>query len=123
MAKEMKKREEELNRLSSERIKIIEEGGTKMSNLVSGKNPFPNKKCTGKELEKCLVCKSSESENPKFSCRQNNIGYRLGCTTCKERGKTKIYEGETSRAARLRGKEHMGGLKNKNPNNVMYKHK
>ena len=36
---------------------------------------------------------------------------------------TKIYEGETSRSARLRGKEHQAGLKNKNVNNIMYKHK
>ena len=35
----------------------------------------------------------------------------------------RIYEGETGRAARVRGKEHFSGFKNKNTKNVLYKHK
>ena len=34
-----------------------------------------------------------------------------------------MYEGETSRSARLRGKEHLQGLKNKRESNMLYKHK
>ena len=34
-----------------------------------------------------------------------------------------VYEGESSRSARLRGKEHLQGYKNKNESNMLYKHK
>ena len=34
-----------------------------------------------------------------------------------------VYEGESSRSARLRGKEHLQGYKNKNESNKLYKHK
>ena len=122
LVKMLKKREEELNRFSNERIKIVEEGGTKISTLLTN-NPFPVSKCNGKALERCFVCKSLGEDNPKISCRNNNVGYRLGCDTCAGRGKNRIYEGETGRAARVRGKEHWAGFKNKNPKNVLYKHK
>ena len=35
----------------------------------------------------------------------------------------KIYEGETSRSARLRGKEHLKDLEKKREKSVLYKHK
>ena len=35
----------------------------------------------------------------------------------------RVYEGETSRSAKLRSKEHLSGLRNKNPQNIPYKHK
>ena len=34
-----------------------------------------------------------------------------------------MYEGESSRSARLRGKEHIRGLKNRLESNMLYKHK
>ena len=49
LIKMLKKREEELNRFSSERIKIVEEGGTKVSKMLT-KNPFPISKCNGNQL-------------------------------------------------------------------------
>ena len=44
LVKAMRKREEELNRFSDERIKIIEEGGTKISNLLKNKPSVKVKK-------------------------------------------------------------------------------
>jgi hypothetical protein len=114
--------EEELNRFSDERLKIIEEGGTKVHKFWT-KNPFPIPKCEGKELKNCFICQTCGSEDPKISCRSNSVGYRLGCETCISRGENKYYEGETGRAARVRGKEHLDGFKNKNPKNILYKHK
>ena len=40
-----------------------------------------------------------------------------------DRGQTKVYEGETSRSARIRGAEHLRVFKNKNPQSPLYKHK
>ena len=42
--------------------------------------------------------------------------------TCKENDIDKVYEGETSRSARLRGAEHLAQLANKSEKSVLYKH-
>ena len=56
-------------------------------------------------------------------CNTNNIGYRWTCQNCQTKDKKRVYEGESSRSARLRGKEHLQGYKNKNESNMLYKHK
>ena len=45
------------------------------------------------------------------------------CDTCKDRGKEKVYEGETSRSARVRGAEHLRDFKNDKVDSALYKHK
>ena len=124
LAKQLKQREAELNKNSNERIKIIEKSGLKMEDNLVKKDPFPAKKCVGKELKKCFVCQSAgESSKNKISCRKNNVGYGLQCHTCEDRNIEKVYEGETARSARIRGYEHLRGYHNKDPKNVIFKHK
>jgi hypothetical protein len=59
----------------------------------------------------------------KIACNSNNVGYKLVCETCEDRGLIKVYEGETARSARVRGGEHMNGFKNERNVNALYKHK
>ena len=40
----------------------------------------------------------------------------------KFRGVTKVYEGETSRNAKVRGEEHLRGIQNQKIGNPLYKH-
>ena len=120
LAKELKKREEELNRFKKERIKIVEDGGVQLKNFLVQKDPFPTSKC---EKKKCLICCSEKSENLKFACNSNNVGYKLECDTCIERGQIRVYEGESSRSARIRGAEHLADFEKKRPNSVILKHK
>ena len=115
----MKKREEEINKNSDERIKIVEGGGVQMKNLLVVKNPFPTPVC---EMRKCILCKNNTKEI-KFPCNTNNVGYRLVCETCEEKGLHRTYEGETARSARTRGAEHMRDFKNGNSDSAMNKHK
>ena len=56
LAKEMKKREEEINKFSKERIKIVEDGGIKLKNMLVNKNPFKVEKC---EQKKCVLCQEN----------------------------------------------------------------
>ena len=49
-----------------------------------------------------IVCDSEEKETLQFPCNSNNLGYRLECKTCIKSGKVRVYEGETSRSARIR---------------------
>ena len=58
-------------------------------------DPFPIPKCKKK---KCVICDSEVKENMKLPCNTNNIGYRLECERCLDRGKTVVYEGEISRS-------------------------
>jgi hypothetical protein len=117
--KEMKKREDEINKYSDERIKIVEGGGVQMKNLLVVKNPFPNTVC---EMRKCILCKNNTKEI-KIPCNTNNVGYRLVCETCEEKGFQRTYEGETARSARTRGAEHMRDFKKGKDDSAMYKHK
>ena len=120
LVKEMKQREEEINRFSTERIKIVEGGGVQMKNLMVKKNPFPNTKC---EKKKCIICNSNETGKNEIPCNSNNVGYQLVCDTCRERGEHKIYEGETSRSARVRGSEHLSNFRSDRVDSALYKHK
>ena len=120
LIKELKIREEEVNKFSDERIKFVEDGGIQMKDILVKKNPFPNKKC---ESKRCLVCESNVSDDILIPCLSSNVGYQLICDTCRDRGKNRIYEGETSRSAKQRGLEHLRGFKNDKVENVLYKHR
>jgi hypothetical protein len=108
LAKELGKREEELNRNNSERIKIEEKGGLKIKDILISKNPFKKSKCIQKS---CPICTDSQSIDTnaevKIPCKTHNVGYRWSCITCQERKITKVYEGETGRSARTQGAEHL----------------
>ena len=70
----------------------------------------------------CPIC-TNETKKLNVLCNSNNIGYRWVCCTCEVKNKTKVYEGETSRSARLRGIEHVKQLAGKKSDSVLYKHK
>ena len=120
LAKEIKKREEEINKNSEERIKIVEGGGIKMKDMLVTKNPFPTTAC---EKKKCVLCKGDVSNEIRIPCNSNNVGYKLFCGTCEDNGSQRVYEGETSRSARIRGAEHLRDFVNGRPNSALYKHK
>lgn len=119
LAKELKIRENEINRNSKERIKIVEKSGQSIESMLSNKDPFEKENCLE---EACPICKNPEKKK-NLLCNTNNVGYRWICSTCKTRDKVKVYEGETSRSARLRGKEHLDGYRRQHVDNVFYKHK
>ena len=66
---------------------------------------------------------SQTDQNPKIPCNTNNVGYKLSCETCENRGIDMGYEGETGRSARIRGMEHRAAFLKNKPDNVFYKHK
>ena len=109
------------NNNNDERIKFIETGGVKVETLLTKKNPFKKEECQEKS---CPLCKNpNKNQKSKILCSTNNVGYRWTCENCENMNLKRVYEGETARSARLRSKEHLSGLKNKNPQNMLYKHK
>ena len=124
LMKELQQREQELNKNNKERILVVEKGGLKMKNILCAKNPFKKSKC---EQKTCPLCAEStfvkvSPAEIKVSCNTNNVGYRWCCVTCEENNTIKVYEGETSRSARLRGAEHLKQLENQTENSVLFKH-
>ena len=124
LAKDVRKREAEINKNSDERIKIVEKGGSKIRDMLATKNSDKKSECSKK---KCPLCKSSKfvEINPKgnqYPCNTNNVGYWWHCLICRQENKTKVDEGESSRSARIRGLEHLSELEKKNEKSVLYKH-
>ena len=119
LLKDIKKRDEELNKNEKDRINFFEKGCIKIEKLLTNKKPFKTEKWTDKW---CPLCKGEYGEI-KIDCNTNNAGYRWVCKTCeKNRNQKRVYEGETSRSIRIRTLEHLRGLKNKISSNVLYKH-
>ena len=125
LLKDLEKREAELNKNADERIKMVEKGGLKIKDILGTKSTVKKSNCQEKS---CPLCTRSEfvepsTEDNQIPCMTNNVGYRWVCLKCKEIGRITVYEGETSRSARVRGAEHLKGLEGKNIENVLYKHK
>ena len=68
----------------------------------------------------CPLCKNGQKRKAFFNT--NNVGYRWTCDNSKSKNLKRVYEGESSRSARIQAKEHMYGLKNKLESNMLYKH-
>ena len=120
LAKELRQREHEINKNSITRIKIVEDGGVQLKNFLVKKDPFPILRC---DQKKCFIFKSETSQYMKFQCNSDNVGYKIECDTCIENGKTRVYEGESSRSSRIRGAEHIYDLEKQKPSSVLFKHK
>ena len=93
LTKELRKRENELNKFSTERIKFVEGGGIKVKNILTTKNLSQNLECSQPWCPVCKERKDVEGNQKHISCSTNNIGYRWTCTTCSERTISKLYEG------------------------------
>ena len=119
LLRELKDREQELNKNNEFRIKIVEKGGMKVEEIMVNKNPFKTEKCTEKW---CPLC-SGKYGNIKIACNTSNTGYRWICKTCQQKkNKVKVYEGETSRSIRVRSLEHIKAFEAQKSHSMMYKH-
>ena len=99
----------------NKRIKVVEKSGRKLIENIRVTDPF-RKNC---KEEDCLACKSAD----KFTnCRKNNIGYTIQCKTCKTKGKTRVYRGESSRNLFQRQREHIKQLQKRKESSVLLRH-
>ena len=98
LAKLIKQKEEEIRKLTTHRIRIVERNGTKIEHILTKPDPFGVEKC---QKDTCLVCLTDEKE--KGRCKTKNVVYKIECKICKKEGKSGVYWGETARTAQLRG--------------------
>ena len=101
-----------------QRVKMVEKGGRKLSQLLIQKDPWKNEACG---REKCLPCRNDD-EKKKGDCQKESITYRMKCEGCKESGKEAHYIGESSRTMFKRGGEHEEALKNKEEESPLWTH-
>ena len=83
---------------------IVEQGGTKIHNLLWTPNPWPESNCGRPE---CFPCRGDKGGN----CRKQGVTYNLYCATCQGEKHLKVkvasYPGETGRNMFDRGKQHL----------------
>ena len=77
----MKLKEEEIGRITSQRVRIVERNGERLEHLLTKPDPFGEEKCSDKS---CLLCLTSKKEAGR--CRKTNLVYKIECTVCKGKG-------------------------------------
>jgi hypothetical protein len=97
------------------KIKIQEQGGVKISNMLQRTNPNKTKGCSSND---CIVCKHGRGKGGE--CRRNNVGYVLCCDIC---GVDNVcYVGETGQNAYTRGLKHMANYRGRQTDSPLWKH-
>ena len=71
------------------RIRYIEQGGTKLENILGRKNPWAGVKC---QREDCLPCQNDD-EKTWGQCQEENVVYNIKCEGCAKNGKVSDYTG------------------------------
>ena len=129
LATRLRENEEQMEKMTGYRMKIVERGGTKLVDILHKANPWAGEDCDRKG---CLLCttKRMEGKTNTQDCRKRNCVYETTCLTCKERAdkrieermvgmdnkrideekkkvKSYIYIGETNRSVYERGLEHV----------------
>ena len=87
------------------RFKILENGGTKIKNIVQVSNPTASPLCQSGD---CLACRGGGVG----LCRKSNVQYQMDCNLCPE-DKKWSYIGETARNLYSRSKEHVKNYEKK----------
>ena len=112
-AEKLKKAYEEEIRKSKFKIKVVEQAGTKMKDILHKKNPFSRDECG---REDCMVCTTGGKGN----CSKENASYTISCTEdCQEKDQ---YQGETGFNTYSRGVEHIEKYNNNNPKSMLLEH-
>ena len=101
LAKLLKQKEEELGRVTSQRVRIVERFGERLEHILTKPDPFGDSKC---EKTNCLMCLTSKKEGGR--CKKTNLVYKIECTICKTQGREGVHWGETARSAQKRGGGH-----------------
>ena len=125
LLKMLKSRFEELSGDPNFKIKFIEQGGSKIKNLLVKQNPFPTSDCHDAICPLCKKTSVSETgDKPTYRvpCSTESVGYRIVCIDCQMNGKLAAYEGETGRPAKVRFSEHIKQLKQQSDQSPLYKH-
>ena len=116
LAKRLREAEAEVEKITGDRIKIVERAGVMLKSLLHKANPWEGAQCGRGD---CLVCRQDNGK----SCRQRNVTYTTECLKCQEKGgKKSQYLGESARTSYERGLEHLKAYDSLKEDSHMAKH-
>ena len=118
LLKLLKHTEEKFKISNDIRIKFVSKSGQKLLNLMKKKDPFA-KNCDSND---CPPCENTETKTKITRCKIDNVTYQGICKTCEDKGKVRIYDGETARNLHIRSREHISEYNKNNENSWMIKH-
>ena len=130
LASKLREGEEQMEKLTGYRLKVVEQPGEKLLDLLQTSNPWRGQDCG---RQGCWLCKTKvmTNQNLKQDCFKRSLLYETWCETCYREEKEKIIEqmeegkereerirkirkykylGETARSAFERGLEHQDAL-------------
>ena len=142
LAKRLREAESNLNMLTGYRMKVVEEAGEKLIDMLRSTNPWKGEHCG---REDCWLCNTKEmtGKDKTRDCTRRSIVYETWCETCLQEEIKRIeeqteegeerkkqiqdiprfkYIGETARSAYERGLEHQGALEKLQEDSHLLKH-
>ena len=142
LAKRLRECENNLENMTGYKLKIVEEAGDKLIDMLRTTNPWKGEYCG---REDCWPCQTKEmtGRDKTQECTKRSIVYETWCETCLEKEKKKIeeehendedaqkeidkirkykYIGETARSAYERGIEHKNALEKLQEDSHLLKH-
>ena len=143
LAKELREKETELEKITGDKVKVVEKAGRKLEDILANGDPWRGLDCG---RENCFLCNTKHltGKNKKQDCRKRNILYEIRCFSCEDEEIEKIqelfseddkkrremeanlsvpkYVGESGRSAYERGFEHLNLLTSLNKKSFMLRH-
>ena len=140
LAKNLRKAEEDLEKLTGYRMKVVEKGGDRILDLLQTSDPWRGEDCGRAGCWPCRTKMWTEKDK-KQDCSRRSVIYETWCQTCLTREEEKIeeenemekkrllekiprfkYLGESARSSYERGAEHLDGLEKLSQDNHLVKH-
>ena len=109
LARQLREKEKMLSKLTGFTVKIVENNGKSVKQLLYDPNPWAAKRCSRVD---CYPCQAGCEQ----CCYSRNIVYSHSCTC------GKLYIGESCRSAYERGGEHRADYMKRKPDNHQWKH-
>ena len=93
LAKELREKEELLEKLTGYRLKVEERAGDSLEGLLHKSNPWSGVDC---QRNRCLLCetKNSLGKYENQDCKKRNVVYETWCETCRLEEEEKLGEKE-----------------------------
>ena len=93
LAKKLREAEEYMEKMSGYKLKIVEEGGEKIKDILHGSNPWKGEDCG---REGCWLCRTKQmtDKNKKQDCTKRSCVYETWCETCLRKEIEEIDEEE-----------------------------
>ena len=93
LIKKLRENEQNMNKITKHRIKLVERTGTKLQDLLTTSDPWKGSDC---HRENCLLCftKPKTEKLVKQDCHQRNVVYETSCLSCQQEAERAIENNE-----------------------------